>query len=76
LNLLAVDATSGEWRKVADWAALRITEHAATCTNPTLSEAERLAAAVRCDELRQLLAAPAEARRLTEQRVPGGIATY
>lgn len=65
---LPVDVNSSEWMHVKRYADARIAEMAETCTNPTLSEYERLQAAVRADELRVLLAAPALTQRLTAQR--------
>lgn len=68
MNHLTVDVNSGEWLLVKKWAELRIAEQAEICTNPAAPEGERLMAAVRCDELKTLLAAPAQALRLSQQR--------
>lgn len=65
---LPVDIRGGEWRKVVAWAEARIAEQVVLATDPTVDDRARLIAAVRCDELRALLSAPEQTKRLTEQR--------
>lgn len=66
---LPVDVNSGEWQHVRRYVEQRIGEQSEICTNPLAEERDRLIAAVRIDELRVLLAAPADTQRMTAQRV-------
>ncbi len=70
---LAVDVTSAEWRRVAEYIEARRAELIDEMDSLTATPEERFAAAVRRDELRLLLEAPADARRATQARLDGDV---
>lgn len=55
VRLNGMERESPAWRKVEDVIAERMKEHTATALNPIKSEQDRYAAAVRANELKQLL---------------------
>lgn len=65
---LPVDTTSAFWNAIKAYASLRQTELIDIATSITASDIERRDAAMRLDELKQLLAAPDETREATSAR--------
>ena len=55
LRLNAVERDSMAWQKVAMHAEAQLEKYRAICENPTQTEQNRFAAAVRIHELKQLL---------------------
>ena len=69
---LAVDTTSYQWTLVREYAKQRIAQLTAVCVSVESTDRMRLEAAVRIDELQDLLSAPSRTRdavsRLLEHR--------
>lgn len=69
MKQLAVDPAALVWRQVDEYVKDRIAIHTEICTSCTATDEARRHAAERIDELRMLMAAPAEAQRFAEQRI-------
>jgi hypothetical protein len=75
--MLAVDATSSEWRAVVRYAESRIAELTATCVSTSSSDEQRRNAAQRIEELADLIAGPTLTRHRTEHtQVNPPVETY
>ena len=72
---LDVSAQDGTWRKVVVWVEARRAELLTELDAVSSEDRDRLIAAVRRDELAQLLSAPADTRAATEARLEGEAAS-
>lgn len=66
--ILPIDTTTGAWAQVRKYIEARQAELATVCISCTSTDVERSNAAQRIDELQMLIDAPAEAKRMTENR--------
>lgn len=68
-----INPRGADWLAVLEWVRVRMAEHVETALNPRASDDDRRSAAVRADELQQLVSAPVEAIERARRAPPADV---